>query len=61
MSAELRFGKPSACAGILEAEKKFRRINGYRYLQLLHIVLAAHQAAVDEEEKKETSKAAIVV
>lgn len=48
-------------AGILEAEKKFRRINGYRDLQLLHIALAAHQAAVDEEEKKETSKAAIVV
>lgn len=48
-------------AGILEAETKFRRINGYRDLQLLHIALQAHQAAIDDEEKQEVSKATAVV
>ena len=47
--------------GILEAEKKFRRINGYRDLQLLHIALQAHHVAVDDEAKKEVSKATAVV
>lgn len=30
-------------AGILEAEKQFRRLNAYRDLQLLHIALEAHR------------------
>jgi hypothetical protein len=39
-------------AGILEAEKQFRRVDGYRDLQLLYIALVAH---------RETAEAAVVV
>ncbi len=33
-------------AGILEAEKQFRRINGFRDLQLLHIALEAYREPI---------------
>ena len=39
-------------AGILEAEKQFRRLNAYRDLQLLHIALQAH--------REQTETAAVV-
>jgi len=38
-------------AGILEAEKKFRRINGCRDLQLLRIALDAHDAGLKQQEE----------
>src|SRR5487761_1259635 len=34
-------------AGILEAEKQFRRINGFRDLQLLHIALEAYREPIE--------------
>jgi putative transposase len=34
-------------SGVLEAEKKFRRINGYRDLQLLRIALDAHRVPIE--------------
>lgn len=46
-------------AGILEAEKQFRRINGCRDLQLLHIALEAHRIAVEEQHSK--TRAAVAV
>ncbi|MGH7765102.1 MAG: IS256 family transposase [Candidatus Dormibacteraceae bacterium] len=36
-------------AGMLEAEKRFRRINGCRDLQMLRVALNAHQATVNDE------------
>ena len=45
-------------AGMLEAQKRFRRINGYRDLQLLGIALHAHQIAVDGEQRSTTTVAA---
>ena len=45
-------------AGMLEAQKRFRRINGYRDLQLLGIALHAHQITVDGEQRSTTTVAA---
>ncbi len=41
-------------AGMMEAEKRFRRINGCRDLQMLRIALNAHQAKLDDEHSAQT-------
>jgi putative transposase len=46
-------------AGVLEAERRFRKVAGYRALPKLVAALRAHDAAVDRQRKiDETEKAA---
>jgi hypothetical protein len=45
-------------AGMLDAEKSFRRVKGFRDLPALRAALRRHAAAVDQEEVEDFAIAA---
>jgi hypothetical protein len=45
-------------AGVLEAERHFRKVAGYRALTRLAAVLHAHDVAIDRSRKVENAKRA---